>query len=459
MTATPALALVTKAPPTLLSPKHITQRFAVDLAAASWCIDVSAFPLKALHADSNYNAALDSFRHDFTSWALKNNLRVDLKDGKYNDFLNNLNNRLIPLLPRVLGSSFYPASKYDPTRDRFFKSRSGALLANTFVPFKPPCPENFVTPSILIDYLGRIFANDQDRKMVVQWLADIIQNPSRRPMWSVVLTGQQGSGKSSIFRLVSLALGNRHTWEKNDYGPAFKQFSEVLPDNLLVSFDDAPGRPETYQRLKQAITCTSTQVELKGVQKLVHKEVYARIMICSNSPRPLRIEEGDRRLYCAEPSKHLESQEETAKFFVGFNDWLEGPAAPAILYHFFMGVDLSDFTPGSTIKTETHAKMVGLSTTVLENLLLDYVTVAPLEEKPIFHNATLLKHLEGHGIKHADADLLKMKFADLGYVKKRRPVGAAKNKQCWVWQPDCARSRALTENEDEAILLADAQIF
>lgn len=465
MTAAPALTPVIKAPPTILSPKLITQRFAADLASASWCIDVSAFPLKALHADSNYNAALDSFRHDFTSWALRNNLRVALKDGKYNEFLNNLNNRLIPLLPRVLGSSFYPATSYDPTRDKFFHSRSGALLANTFVPFKPPCPDNFEPPRILINYFDRIFSNNQDRRMVVQWLADIIQNPSRRPMWSVVLTGQQGSGKSSIFRLVSLALGNRHTWEKNDYGPAFKQFSEVLPDNLLVSFDDAPGRPDTYQKLKQAITCTSTQVELKGVQKLVHKEVYARILVCSNSPRPLRIEEGDRRLYCAEPSKHLESPEETAKFFVGFNDWLESLDAPAILYHFFMGVDLSDFTPGSTIKTETHAKMVGLSTSVLENLLLDYVTVAPLEDKPIFHNSTLLKHVERHGIKHADADLLKMKLADLGYAYKRRPIEVAdehqtsRKVQIWVWQPVCARSRSLTPEEAEEILQADAQHF
>ncbi|OEZ57623.1 hypothetical protein JAB5_44880 [Janthinobacterium sp. HH103] len=448
---TQAPSLVTKTTPTLLSPKLITQRFAADLAADSWCVDVSTFPLKALHADSNYNAALESFRHDFTSWALKNNLRVELKDNKYGDFLNNLNNRLTPLLPRVLGSSFYPASNYDPTRDKFFKSRSGALLANTYVPFKPARLESPLPPSILTDYLDRIFANAQDRKMVVQWLADIIQNPSRRPMWSVVLTGQQGSGKSSVFRLVSLALGNRHTWEKNEYGPAFKQFSEVLPDNLLVSFDDAPGRPDTYQKLKQAITCTSTQVELKGVQKPVHREVYARILVCSNSPRPLRIEEGDRRLYCAEPSKHLESPEETAKFFVTFNEWLESPEAPAILYHFFMMVDLTDFTPGFTVKTETHSKMVGLSTSVLENLLLDYVM-----EKPIFHNATLLNLLEGYGIRHADADLLKMKLADLGYVLKRRPVEGCQ-RQPWVWQPNCARSRALTKDEAESIALAEAQ--
>ena len=209
----PNLTLATKTTPTLLSPKLITQRFAADLAADSWCIDVSAFPLKALHADSNYNAALESFRHDFTSWALKSNLRVDLKDNKYGDFLNNLNNRLIPLLPRVLGSSFYPASNYDPARDKFFKSRSGALLANTYFPFKPERPENPLPPAILTDYLDRIFANAQDRVMVVQWLADIIQNPSRRPMWSVVLTGQQRRGEK-----LNLSSRVPCTWQPSHMG-------------------------------------------------------------------------------------------------------------------------------------------------------------------------------------------------------------------------------------------------
>lgn len=451
---TQPLALVKpETTPTLLSPARIAQRFADHLISKSWCVDVSAFPLKALHAESNYNAAIDSFRYDFSSWAKANNLRVDLSNNKYGDFLNNLNSRIIPLLPRVLGSSFYPASNYDPSKDKFFKSKSGAFLANTYVPYKPAIVTNFETPPILLKYLDRVFSNEQDRKIVVQWLADIIQNPSRRPMWAVLLTGKQGSGKSSIFRLVSLALGNRHTWEKNEYGPAFKQFSEVVPDNLLVSFDDAPARADTYQRLKQVITCNSMQIELKGMQKLVHREVYARILVCSNVSRPLRIEEGDRRIYCAEPSEHLEGPEESAEFFVAFIDWLESPDAPAILYNFFMGVDLSDFTPGSTIKTETHAKMVGLSTTVLENLLLDYVT-----EKPIFHNTTLLSHLSSHGINRVDADVLKMKFADLGYVHKRRPVEGCE-KHIWVWQQDCKRARALTEDEIKSIALADTQAF
>ena len=443
----PQLSLVpTKTPAAILPENEIIRRYAADLAAESWCIDMSAHPTKALHAASNYNAVIDKFRYGFSKWAHANNVRVDSK--KYYEFLRNFNERLIPHLPHVLGSSFRPVPQ------QFFNNAAGALLANTYVHFAPPPPASLRTPDILNDYFERVFSNEGDKKIVVQWLADIIQNPERRPMWSVVLTGVQGSGKSSIFRLLTLALGGRHTWAKSSYNDALKQFSEVLPDHLLVCFDDAPAGNDTYQKLKQAITCTSMQVELKGVQKLVHREVYARILICSNHPRPLRIEEGDRRLYCAEPSTHMVSPEETAEFFVGFNDWLEQPDTPAILYHFLMDVDLSDFVPGSTLKTETHAKMVGLSTTVLENLLADYV-----EDSPIFHDNALTSYLADNRFKHPEPDLVKAKMAALGYVKARRKVEGCGDKQIYVWQENCARARSLTAPEKEAIQRSCNQSF
>jgi hypothetical protein len=415
----------------------VVKRFAADLAAQSWCIDVSAFPLKALHAESNYNASIDKFRYDFPSWAVRNNVRVEVAD--YAAFLRNLTDKLISLLPRVLGSSFKPIP------ERFFEDRH-VLFANTFVPFAPDIPDRFEMPEILEEYLCRIFMNAQDRKYITEWIADIIQNASRRPMWAVVLTGAQGSGKSSIFRLISAALGYRHTWEHNQYAPAFEKFSEVLPDHLLVSFDDAVSSRDTYQKLKQAITRTSMSVQLKGVQKQVMRDVYSRILICSNSPRPLTVEEGDRRLYVAEPCQHKESPEETAAFFVRFNDWLEKPSTSTVIYHWLKTIDLSDFVPGSTVKTDTHALMVGLSASVLETLLAEYV-----EDAPIFHNENLLHHLAENGCRNPNADLIKMKMASLNYEQKRRKVVGCGDGQIKVWQRICTRGRPLTAEEAERI--------
>lgn len=460
------LAIVTKSSPILLAPKECAKRYADYLTANSECVDISSYPTKLFNADSDSERIIEDLRYGFPDWALKNNIRVDLKDDKYGAFLSGLTDRLIPQLHRVLGSSFYPATAYDKTKHKFFKDSHGVNLANTYVPFLPARPTVTETPDILEEYLSRVLPNQQDYKTVLQWCADIIQNPSRRPMWSLVITGEHGTGKSSLFQLVKLALGNRYTWDHGDYGPVFKQFSEILPNNLLLSFDDAVGRKETYQRLKQVITCTSRQVELKGIQKLVHRDIYARIMVCSNSPRPLIIEKGDRRLYCVEPAKHKVNEKETAEFFVKFISWMTSPEAPAILYHFFMGIDLSDFLHGSTVKTSTHDAMVGLSTLVLDDLLIAYITPDENKEdieKPMFHNSDLLDYLAASGLKPPDVDILKGKFAALGYEHKRRTFTTENaTENIFVWQPiltKSKRSRAFTESERKSIGQASGKTF
>lgn len=430
-------AFATKPAPTEITASEAARQYSKYLESKSYCIDESAWPLKALHINSNTDSSIDSFRYDFPAFAKSKGIRVE---GSYSNFLQSLTDRLAYLLPRVKATSFRPEPK------KIFINQYGLKCANTYAPFHPVVPEVFVMPAILEDYLSRVFMNDQDRKYVTQWLADIVQNPTRRVQWAVVLTGEQGSGKSSIFRLLSAALGGRHIWDHNQYAPAFEKFSEVLPDNLLVSFDDAPAARDTYQKLKQNITRATMPVQLKGIQKQVSRDVYARILICSNSPRPLVIEQGDRRLYVAEPSQHKESEEETAEFFVGFNELLEQPDTPAIIYHWLKSIDLSDFVHGSTIKTETHEKMVGLSSSVLETLLAEYVA-----ELPIFHDKNLQEYLTDNGCKNANADLIKMKMASLNYEQKRRTIAGCGDKQQNLWSPICKRARALTRQEAELI--------
>jgi len=97
---------------------------------------------------------------------------------------------------------------------------------------------------------------------------------------------------------------------------------------------------------------------------------------------------------------------------------------------------------GSTIKTETHEKMVGLSSSVLETLLVEYVA-----ESPIFHDKNLLEYLTDNNCKNPNADLIKMKMAALNYEQKRRVVDGCGDKQQSVWSPICKRARALTPEE------------
>jgi hypothetical protein len=287
-------------------------------------------------------------------------------------------------------------------------------------------------PEILQEYLDRAFSNDQDRKVVVQFMADIIQNPTKRPQWGLILTGVQGSGKSTVIELVKAALGGNYVWSGNSYTPVFEKFSEALPDNLLVCFDDAPAKADTYEKLKRAITCSEVEVEIKGQQNRVEREVYARVVICSNNPRP--------------PSVHRESPEETAQFFEKFITWKEENVLA--IYHWLVSVDLTGFSRGSCIKTSTHATMVGMSTSVLDDAVSNFVDD---REGQAFHPNALYRYLKNLGIPVGAVDLIKSTLAKYGYESSRRRVRGIEG-QISIYQPaSIGKAAPLSEAEISAI--------
>lgn len=442
------LATPTKAEPTLLSQSEAVKKHAASLASKSICVDVSTPQMILLHSLSNRTQSTHSIRLDFPAWAYANNIRVDTSD--YHGFLHNLPERVMSRLPQVLGSSFKPIPA------QFFTDHTGALLANTYAPFKPNC-EPTSTPAILTEYWERVFANETDRLVIQQWAADIIQNPTRRPQWTPLITGVQGCGKSTLSRLIHLALGKRHTWENNKYSAAFKQFSEVLPNNLLVVFDDAKADQHTYGTLKLEITRSLQPVEIKGQQRLVEREVYARVLILHNGTRPIPgIEEGDRRLYATERITHANMynpdglKANTDAFFKRFNAFLESPESPSILYHFFMGVDTVNFNHANTVQTDTLRQMIDLGKSVLGKLIENYV-----EDRPCFHDNQIYEYLKVNNIQHPNLDIIKSKLTELNYTSKRRIVEGCGTKQQDIWTPNPpqgkTKGRSITDAEAEAI--------
>ena len=426
-----ALALVTDTKaPNEISASEAARQYAKHLEGQSFCFDESSWPMMALHIQSNTESNADSLVHDFPDWANANSLRVATTE--YHNFLTGLKDRLTYLLPRVRATSFRPLPQ------QIFTNRFGLRCANTFVPFNPDVPEVFVVPPILQEYLNRVFMNDYDREFVPMFMADIVQNPTRRTEYGLYVQGAPATGKSTIYQLVKAALGGNHCWERGSYTEPFEKFSEIWADHLLVFFDDAPATKSTYLKLKQAISRKSMKVQIKGSQKLVERDVYSRVLICSNPEAEYQLigEKGDRRFYVTEPSVHRVSQEKTEEWFVGFYAWLEEPGTPAILYAWLMSIDLANFKPGSMTRTATHAEWLGLSTSSFADCLKFFLTPEDGQAQPVFLPNQLFAHLTEQGFKWPDNDIIKAKMELLGYVLARRQVEDCNNgNKIPVWVP------------------------
>jgi hypothetical protein len=425
----------------ILPANEVLKLYAAYLKSETWCIDTSDRVTMAFHAKSGYPANLDHFKINFPKWSKQSGIRV--KEGEYEKFLESLKSRLPLKLKSILGTTFRPSPEA-------FIEVNSASFANTYVPFNPPKPDDYSAP-LAEELLSRLFPDAKERKTVLQWLAHIIQEPMIRPQWGLLITGDGGTCKSTLMKLVRLALDKRHWYSRNDYTQALQQFSEVIPDNLVVVFDDAVAGKDTYERLKDTLTRDWQPVELKGKQKLVKREVYSRIAIISNSSRPLRLSE-DRRFYAPARCVHPVSAEDSQEFGARLNKWLEDKNTPAILYHWFMEVDLSDFRASGCEKTETLIRMEGASTPALERHIAAFLEEQTVgDQLPIFHERELADFLSAAGLPKCHPDEIARKLTEQGYEESRRPVIKG-GKKVPLWQPaGMKRARSLTEAEQSRL--------
>lgn len=422
--------------------------FAADLVSQSVYINTSAFPLKLFYARANRTEAVDALEIKFPKWARAKGVRID--PDKYSDFLRNLPKRVMSKMPLILGTAFRPCDV------GHFIDHVGAPLANTFVPFNP-APTVQPDLAILEEYFDRIFENEEDRKTTLQFLAHIIQQPMVRPQWGLLVTGKAGCGKSSLYSLLRLAMGGKHVYSDNQYSPPFARFSETLPNNVLVCFDDATASKGTYEDLKLAVTRTIMPVETKHAQGYVEREVYARIAVISNNVRPFTFPSDCRRFYVLEYMTHVSKHNpdgcelNTAEFFERFIKWINDADTPAILYHYFKTIDLSDFKSGSCVKTANHKLLAGLSLSVVDSLIDNFFEDYGTAYR--FHPDELLSYLKSNGAEHPNLDSLKLKLAAIGYEHKRRDIKDAKGKlrKHPVWQPISTRSPSFTPEEETRI--------
>ncbi|RFP23131.1 hypothetical protein D0T25_06965 [Duganella sp. BJB488] len=445
--------------------KAIRSKFIAHLAER-YVIDESGNYPRAITASGRHQN-LSSLTFDFAKWTKGHDDRRIAED-EYGHFMDGLETAIRGRLSRVCGISFKPVST------RSFVDCKGDTLLNTYLSYSPARPSNYENAKVTLnDYANRLFhQNPADKKNVLQFCAHIVKKPTEHPQWGIIMRGYPATGKSSLINLLKVAHGGRYVWSENDYTPAFSQFSEVLPNNMVVSFDDATAGKNTYEDLKLAVTRDTANVQIKGVQSILEREVYSRVFIISNSHRPFVMPADDRRFYVTEYLDHLHDIKDSEAFYEEFTAFWKNPDNAAAIYWWFRDMNLDGFTPNACVKTEARKQLIAMSTTSVDSIIAEFlggteisfidVDGATQTETPpiqtVFHESQILEALKHKGIANIPPDLLRRKLTEAGYEIKRRVVGTCNNgKQIDVWQKLVAkqlRSPALTPAQVEIISAA-----
>ena len=179
---------------------------------------------------------------------------------------------------------------------------------------------------------------------VIAWMADAIQNPSKRPGVAIVLRGRQGCGKGIFVNTFGQLFG-QHFIRLDDSGQLLGQFNFHLKDKLIIFADEAfwAGDQKSEGKIKGLITEPTLQIEGKFKDSFSIKN-HTRLMIASNSEWtcPAGLEE---RRFCVLDvgEKHMQDQ----KYFGAIVEEINSGGLEAFLHDLvkfdLSGINLNDF--------------------------------------------------------------------------------------------------------------------
>lgn len=138
---------------------------------------------------------------------------------------------------------------------------------------------------LYLDHIKNIICggNDEYYQYFIAWMANIIQSAEKKIGTAIVIRGNQGTGKSTVFEHFGVLLGGHYKIADNARYIS-GNFNSHLHDCLLLHLEEAfyAGDKKLEASLKEMITGDTILMEYKGREPLRAKN-YARLAITTNS--------------------------------------------------------------------------------------------------------------------------------------------------------------------------------
>ena len=235
-----------------------------------------------------------------------------------------------------------------PPHTRFFNPFPGWRA-----PVGPAAPELIqpIIDHLLVVYCAGVLAH---YNWLMNWLANLVQNPRVKPGTIVVLRSEQGAGKDVFLEFFGLrVMGDGLFYQTKDIDKVIGRFNSCVEAKRLIALNEISMPCDkwhsTMDKFKSMATDPTVTIERKNQEPRVVKDFSAYI-VCSNNDSPLRIEKSDRRTMCLEVSNEK----------IGDTDYFEPlvelcerhPDTPAAFMAHLMSIEVDKQAVHRPIETE-----------------------------------------------------------------------------------------------------------
>ena len=150
-------------------------------------------------------------------------------------------------------------------------------------------------------FLETMFPREEERDMLVNWLAWCLQNEGEKPGWAPFLySSTKGSGKSTLASICAKLFGVENSSTENNVSKLVSRFNAPVLENKFVICEELqiPAGSDKANAVKTFITERHTMTEHKGHDVQLVEQVCAFMFTTNHIP--LWLERGDRRFYVVE---------------------------------------------------------------------------------------------------------------------------------------------------------------
>ncbi len=297
---------------------------------------------------------------------------------------------------------------------------------------------------------------------ILNWMAHLFQYPEKK-LTALILKGGQGIGKGTFANVLGHIMGSCFL-TVNSLEALLGRFDGELNNKLLVHGDEATmgSTKKDIGKLKSLVTEDQMRIEFKGINAFT-VDNNLHFIFSSNAPRPIPIEEGNRRFVVIEVSERCK---EDINYFTALKKSMEEGGYEALM-HFLMERDLEGFNvwkekPVLIAEFEQFLATEPIAAFFYEILcthLFDFYEETPQEfwyteklKEKVYECYTKWAEKENHRVEnHTKFGMLVRRFT--GAVHHSYKIDNT-IKRKWMWE-----SMEQTRNQFQKVSKADASIW
>eukprot|EP00798_Chlamydomonas_sp_ICE-L_P017360 gene17360-biopygen26297 len=196
--------------------------------------------------------------------------------------------------------------------------------------------------AVFIDFFHTLCGNNQEcTDYLLNWIAQIFQQPAQKTGVAILLKGEEGVGKNRATDLLRAMVGaDKFLQTATPSNTLYGRFNRQREGRFLIVVNESNGRDNFAANdvIKDMITCDQFECESKGVNAYT-MQCFSRFIFTTNNDNCLRVNPDNRRYVIIETSSLLKGN---TAYFNHLSALIDDAASRVAFYKFLMARDIKD---------------------------------------------------------------------------------------------------------------------